>query len=106
MCTVKNGIVKLTKKGIELATHNKREVFSKALTKVEPFKSAIALLKRKKELSTKELENMLYNKGIFFNSDQITDIELLKNLLLKWGVENKLLVYNNSSDMWSVEASQ
>ena len=106
LCTVKDGIVTLTKAGTNLATHNTREVFSRALTRVEPFKSAISVLKRKKQLSTQELSKALYKKGIFFNSDEITNIELLKNLLLKCGVENKLLAYNNKSDMWSSEASR
>lgn len=101
LCVVKDGVVKLTKSGKNLATHNTREVFARALDKVEPFKSATLLLKKNKELSTQDLSRALYKKGIFFNSDEITNIELLKNLLLKWGVSNKLVSYNYDSDMWS-----
>lgn len=101
LCTVKDGSVTLTKSGKNLATHNTREVFAKALDKVEPFKSTTAILNKNKELSTQDLSRALYKKGIFFNSDEITNIELLKNLFLKWGVGNKLFSYNNDSDMWS-----
>lgn len=101
LCNVKDGAVRLTKSGKELATHNTREVFAKALLKVEPFKTTISILKRGKELSTQELSRALYKKGIFFNTDEITNMELLKNLLLKWGVRTKLFTYNYDSDMWS-----
>lgn len=101
LCVVKDGTVTLTKSGKNLATHNTRDVFSKALNKVEPFKTAAVILKKNKELSTQELSRALYKKGIFFNSDEITNIELLKNLLLKWGVGNKLFSYHYDTDTWS-----
>jgi hypothetical protein len=101
LCTVKEGMVKLTQSGKNLATHNTREVFSHALDKVEPFKSAMIIIKKEKEISTQDLSRALYKKGILYNSDQITNTELLKNLLLKWGVRNKLLSYDYDSDMWS-----
>ncbi len=102
LCTVDQGAVKLTKSGKNLATHNTRQVFAKALNKVEPFKTAMMVIKKEKELSTQDLARALYKKGILYNSDEITNTELLKNLLLKWGVGNKLLTYNNDSDMWSL----
>jgi hypothetical protein len=102
LCTVKDGIVKLTPAGKNLATHNTREVFAKALDRVEPFKSAIAIIRKEKRISTQDLERTLRKKGIFFNSDRITNTELLKNLLLKWGVGNGLLSYNNDSEVWSI----
>lgn len=101
LCTVKEGAVKLTKSGSNLATHNTREVFAKALNKVEPFKSAMAVITKNKEISTQDLAQALYKKGILYNSDEITNTELLKNLLLKWGVRNKLFSFNNDSDVWS-----
>lgn len=101
LCIVKNGVVKLTKAGANLATHNTQQVFAKALDKVEPFKTTTVLLKRKREISTQDLSRALTKKGILFNTDEITNIELLKNLLLKWGVRNKLFTYNYDSDMWS-----
>lgn len=101
LCTVKDGKVTLTKVGANLATHNTLDVFSRALGRVEPFKSTIMILKRKGAMSTQDLSRALSKKGIMFNTDEITNIELLKNLLLKWGVRNKLLSYNYDTDMWS-----
>lgn len=101
LCTVKNGVVKLTKSGTTLATHNARELFSKALNKVEPFTSAVATIRSKKKINTQELAKALYRRGILYNTDEITNTELIKNLLLKWGVRNKLFSYNYDSDTWS-----
>ena len=101
LCTVKAGVIKLTKSGVNLATHNTREVFAKALHKVEPFSTAIAAIKKGKMTDTQNLSRALYKKGIMYNSDEMTNTELLKNLLLKWGVRNKLLSYNYDTDMWS-----
>ncbi len=101
LCKVKDGTVKLTKTGAIIDNDNKRKIFTKALNKVEPFRSASAIIKHSKEISTLDLSRKLYKKRILFNSDEITNIELLKGLLFKWGIENKLFSYNSMSDMWS-----
>jgi hypothetical protein len=100
LCNVKDGKVRLTKSGINLAKNNTREVFAKALAKVEPFYGVIAVIKRAKRIETKELETALRKRGVFYNSDDVTNTELLKSLLLKWGVENGLFSYDNDSDIW------
>ncbi|MDE1871030.1 MAG: AAA-associated domain-containing protein [Candidatus Micrarchaeota archaeon] len=102
LCTVKSGAVKLTKTGMNLATHNTREVFARALHNVEPFKSAISAIKKGKRMTTPEVSKALYKKGILYNSDEITNTELLKNLLLKWGISNKLFSYDYELDVWSM----
>ncbi|HIH50468.1 TPA: hypothetical protein HA291_03375 [Candidatus Micrarchaeota archaeon] len=101
LCTVRNGTVKLTSSAAKLTNANKREVLAKALANVEPFKSTIAAVARGKGISTKELSRRLYRKGMFFDSDEVTNMELLKSLLFKWGIENKLFAYNHASDTWS-----
>jgi hypothetical protein len=101
LCTVKNGVVNLTKSGSNLATHNTKTVFAKALSKVEPFNSSLFIIKKNKEISTEDLAKALHKKGISFNTDEITNTELLKNLLLKWGVGNGLFSYSFDSDVWS-----
>jgi hypothetical protein len=101
LCTVKQGVVTLTKAGKNLATHNTKQVFALALDKVEPFKSASGIIRKEKEISTEDLEKELSRKGIMYNSDRITNTELLKNLLMKWGIRNGLFNYNYDSDMWT-----
>lgn len=101
MCTVRNGTVKLTKSGSDIASHNAREIFAKALNKVEPFKSAIEIIRKAKRITTQDLARALYRKGILYNSDEITNTELLKNLFLKWGIMNRLFSYDYDSDTWT-----
>ncbi len=101
LCTVKDGVVRLTKSGNGLAMHNTAEIMGRALKRIEPFRSAISQMNKKGGISTHDLERGLYRKGIFFNSDEITNTELLKNLLLKWGIRNRLFSYDPGSDMWS-----
>jgi hypothetical protein len=101
LCTVKDGLVRLTKSGMNLATHNTREVFARALHKVEPFSSTIAMIRTGKMVNTGDLSKKLYKKKIFYNTDEVTNTALLKNLFLKWGVGNKLFSYNPDTDIWS-----
>jgi hypothetical protein len=101
LCTVKDGKVKLTSSATKLTNTNKREVFARALATIEPFKSTISAVSKGNGISTKELSEKLYKKGIFFDSDEVTNIELLKSLLFKWGIENGLFSYDHASDMWS-----
>ena len=100
LCSISKGIVKLTQSGSRLASYNSRELFSKALQRDEPFKSALSLVGRS-SLTTAQLASQLSKKGISFHSDVITNKELLKNLLLKWGVQNHLLHYDAETDLWS-----
>ena len=100
LCTISKGTVKLTKSGSELASYNTRELFARALQKVEPFRSTLTLIDKSK-LSTPELASSLSKKRISFHGDAITNRELLKSLLLKWGVINHLLSYDPDTDLWS-----
>ncbi|MGI0100136.1 MAG: AAA-associated domain-containing protein [Candidatus Micrarchaeaceae archaeon] len=100
LCTVKEGVVKLTKSGRNIATNNTREVMAKSLKKVEPFSSALKEIEKAKRIDTADLSKALYTKGVMYNTDEITNIELLKNLLLKWGVRSKIFSYDNGSDTW------
>lgn len=100
LCTIKNGAVKLTATGANLASHNTKELFSRALKKAEPFKSSLEIL-GKGRLTTSDLTDRLADKGIMLHGDRITNLELLKDLLLRWGVTNHLFSYNSGIDMWS-----
>ena len=101
LCRVKDGKVSLTRSAENLTSANKREVLAKALATVEPFRSTIAAIGREKEISTADLSTRLRKKGIYFNSDEVTNMELLRSLLFKLGIENGLFSYDHASDMWS-----
>jgi len=98
---VKNGIVRLTEEGKRLGLGNITNILSKRLKEIEPFKSVIDILS-KKSLNTEEIAEELKSRDIILNADDITNVEILRNFLIKWGVRTKLLAYNKDSDSWSI----
>ena len=98
---VKNGIVRLTEEGKRLGLGNITNILSKRLKEIEPFKSVIDILS-KKSLNTEEIAEELKSRNIILNADDITNVELLRSLLIRWGVRTKLLAYNKDLDSWSV----
>ena len=98
---VKNGIVRLSEEGKRLGLGNITNMLSKRLKEIEPFKSVIDILS-KKSLNTEEIAEELKSRDIILNADDITNVEILRNLLIKWGVRTKLLAYNKDSDSWSI----
>jgi len=101
LCKVKNGIARLTEEGKKLKLSNITSMLSKKLKEIEPFNSIIDILS-KKSLNTEEIAEELKSRNIILNADDITNVELLRNLLIKWGVRTKLLAYNKDSDSWSI----
>jgi len=101
LCEVKNGIAKLTEEGKKLKLSNITSMLSKKLKEIEPFNSIIDILS-KKSLNTEEIAEELKSRNIILNADDTTNVEILRNLLIKWGVRTKLLAYNKDSDSWSI----
>ncbi|MGC8669625.1 MAG: AAA-associated domain-containing protein [Candidatus Micrarchaeia archaeon] len=105
LCTIENGTIKLTSTGISLNQKNSSQIFSKALSSIEPFKSVIDVLSHG-PLNSLELSTVLKSKNIILYADDITNTEMLRNLLLKWGVRSKLVSYNRNEDMWSLSSKR
>ena len=101
LCKVKNGVARLTEEGKKLKLSNITSMLSKKLKEIEPFNSVIDILS-KKSLNTEEIAEELKSRNIILNADDTTNVELLRNLLIKWGVRTKLLAYNKDSDSWSI----
>jgi len=101
LCKVKNGVVRLTEEGKKLKLSNITSMLSKKLKEIEPFNSVIDILS-KKSLNTEEIAEELKSRNIILNADDITNVELLRSLLIRWGVRTKLLAYNKDLDSWSI----
>jgi hypothetical protein len=101
---VKDGIVKLTQDGKALKIGNISNILSKKLKNIEPFKSVLEILD-KNELTTPEIAEELRARGIILNADDMTNVELLRNMLVKWTLRTKLLEYNRDSDSWKKRAN-
>lgn len=103
LCTVNNGIITLTDQGKQLTIRNITQMFAKELVNVEPFKSIMAIIDSNKSIVTAEISKKLHERDISFNTDELINIDLLKDLLLKWAVRAKLLVYDPKADAWHMK---
>ncbi|MGC8776743.1 MAG: AAA-associated domain-containing protein [Candidatus Micrarchaeia archaeon] len=97
---IKEGVVKLTEEGKKLKLGNIAATLSRKLKEIEPFSTIIEFLKEK-DLTTSEIAEGLKSRDIILNPDDATNIELLRNMLIKWGIRTKLFSYNRDSDLWS-----
>ena len=86
LCKVKNGVARLTEEGKKLKLSNITSMLSKKLKEIEPFNSVIDILS-KKSPNTEEIAEELKSRNIILNADDITNIELIRNLLIRWGLE-------------------
>ncbi len=102
LCKISKGNVVLTKKGVLLDQHNAKDIFSDALRHIEPFKSVLSLLKSKDKMSANEIADALLRRGISYNSDRITNEELISGLLTRWSITNHILSYDQESGLWEI----
>ncbi len=100
LVTVSNGNVKLTRSGTQLQTSNFQSVLRNYLVKIEPFKTAKDALKHREHMSTKELSHYLAHRGVAFMTDELGNEEILRHILLKWGVRSGIFEYNVHHDKW------
>ncbi|HUY70338.1 MAG TPA: AAA-associated domain-containing protein [Candidatus Baltobacteraceae bacterium] len=101
LCTIQDGIIKITPLGDSITPKTFAPVMARELVKVEPFKSIVQLLHEHEKLTSRQLADQLSEKGITFYHEAETNAELLKSMLLRWGIRNKLLSYDFATDLWS-----
>lgn len=92
--------IKLTAEGKKFTASNATRMVKERLATVEPFKSAIDVLK-KDDLTTHDLLNRLRDKGIMLHGDEETNVILMKKVFLRLGVRTRLLHYDAENDTWS-----
>lgn len=95
---VSRSSVKITERGVRLASGSPRSVIRESLVKIEPFKSAIKALAEGNK-TTQELFEELSARNVFPKEGPHSSETLLK-ILLAWGVRSKLLSYNEQTDTW------
>jgi len=98
-CEIKNGRVVLTEKGRKVNSKNFANLVAESLKDVEPFKSVLQALK-KNPLNIIELAQALEAQGVVLYAEPATNVELLKSMLIKWGIRSGLLNYESKSDKW------
>ncbi len=99
---VEESTITITKEGEELTFGNSLKLIKDKLAKIEPFMSALELLKKESEMSTKSLIDQLKKKGICLHGEKATNEALMKKMFLRLGVRTKLLYYDTERDIWSL----
>ncbi|MGC9037374.1 MAG: AAA-associated domain-containing protein [Candidatus Micrarchaeia archaeon] len=94
--------VALTEQGKGLNPENMAKILSNALAKIEPFKTAMKILKEKGSLTTRDLVRSLRKMRVKIYTDEALDIEAMRKLLLRWGVRSKMFSYDYNTDTWSL----
>ncbi|MGC8676131.1 MAG: AAA-associated domain-containing protein [Candidatus Micrarchaeia archaeon] len=102
MIKVKNGEVSLTDIGNVYDEKSFMESARNGMQNIEPFKTVIDALD-KHELTTHELAKALRKRGVSFHADGITNEEILKSLLIGWGIRIGMLHYDSKKDLWRAE---
>ncbi|MCL5262589.1 MAG: AAA-associated domain-containing protein [Candidatus Marsarchaeota archaeon] len=100
---VDSGVITLLDKTAPLDNQSFLSMVRPGLAAVEPFKSVISVLKQKLANTTPELAAQLNGKGVQLHEDNATNEEMLRGLLLAWGVGAKLLSYDAKTDGWKVK---
>jgi len=103
---VDGGVIALIDKNMEINVTGFLRETRNRLAVVEPFKSVIMLLKKHIASTTPEVAAQLKERRIELHEDPVTNEEMLKNLMLRWGVRTKLLSYNPRSDEWRVTSGR
>ncbi len=100
LVTISNGSIRITKSGLQMQTNNFQSMLRSYLVKLEPFKTARDALKHREHMGTRELSHYLRHRGVAFMTDEKQNEEMLRYILLKWGVRSGLFGYSIHSDSW------
>ncbi len=100
LAKVAGGNVQLTAAGMQLNMGNFHSRVGRELVRLEPFKSALAILSEYDHASTKALLGMLQDRGIHMGATERENEDSLRKLLMRWGVRCRVLDYNHRSDTW------
>ena len=99
---VSDAHVSLTEQGRKLTQANIDSFIAERISGIEPFKSALSILKKEGELTTMELSELLKERGIAMYADAEVNAVLLREELFKWTILFKILKRNQKRDSWSV----
>ncbi len=78
--------------GFARASNGKEAIIRAGLARIEPFKSALELLSKKKAVSAQDVGEALLKKNLILPSPMSKDFVLAS--LIEWGIASGLLAYN------------
>lgn len=93
------GEVMLTDFGVDFQkeTQNKVEMLRSQLARVEPFRTALELAARQKEISAEDVTAELEIEGIRLHHQREINMSLVQGLLVHWAIRSGLLSYDGRS---------
>lgn len=93
------GDVSLTDFGLKFqkASKYKVKLLRDALSKIEPFQTALQLVSNKKSISVQEIAEDLKREGVtWHHKDEINEF-MIQTLLIHWAIYAELLTYNGKT---------
>ena len=100
--TIDESQIRITPLGNKVTLGNALRLIKDKLVGIEPFMSAIKILKKEKEMSTDALFDELNSEGIFLHGEKATNEAMMKKMFLRLGVRSKLFYYDTDRDIWSL----
>lgn len=104
LATIDESQIRITKDGQKLTLTNSLRMIKDKLVKIEPFQSAIKVLKKEGEMSTEALFENLRSDGIYLHGEKETNEALMKKMFLRLGVRSALFYYDTTRDVWTLGA--
>ena len=94
----RGGIVSITDLGIGFvrASDGKEGIIRAGLGRIEPFKTALELLSKKKAVTIQEVTSSLMKKKVIFGPSQVSE-DLVRTTLIEWGISSALLSYDGKA---------
>lgn len=99
LVSVAKGDVNLTDFGLKFQKSAKKKVrlLKDGLGKIEPFKTALDLVVKKKTISAQEIAESLAEKGLRWHHYPELNETLIQALLIHWAIYAELLTYNGKT---------
>lgn len=96
---VDKGDISLTEFGVKFqrTSKNKVKLLKDQLSKIEPFKTAIDIASKEGSVSTAEVSEALWEKGIKWHHSPEINETLVQTLLIHWAIYAGLLAYNGKT---------
>ena len=82
--------------GFARASDGKEGIIRAGLGRVEPFKTALDLLSKKRVVTTQEVASSLMKRKVIFGPTEMNE-DFVRTTLIEWGISSALLSYDGKA---------
>lgn len=100
LMTIMDGIVTLTEMGNSISNKEFRKKVGKVLSSIQPFKSLLEHMRRKRSLSTEELFDFMLEHGYTMQINREDDIHRFRKEMADLLIRTYLCDYDSDEDSW------